>query len=106
VDHILEGCRYSCCLTHNTSGPSGKMIVYEGQINELIARNSKEPESHPCKTSNLSDISAISNMSTKSSYSRFAPEMQAAISSITGIDFKDDIDMPPDILELCVPSWM
>jgi len=40
-------------------------------------------------------------MSTKSSYSRFAPEMQAAISSITGIDFKDDIDTPPDILELC-----
>jgi hypothetical protein len=26
--------------------------------------------------------------------------MQAAISSITGIDFKDDVDMPPDILEL------
>ncbi len=71
------------------------MIVYEGQINELIARNSKEPESLPCKTSNLSDISAISKMSTKSSYSKFAPEMQAAISSITGIYFKDDIDMPP-----------
>ncbi len=77
------------------------MLVFEGQINELIARNSKESESLPCKTSNFSDISAISNMSTKSSYSRFAPEMQAAISSITGIDFKDDIDMPPDILELC-----
>jgi len=101
VDHILEGCRCSCCLTHNTSGPSGNMLVFEGQINELIARNSKESESLPCKTSNFSDISAISNMSTKSSYSRFAPEMQAAISSITGIDFKDDIDMPPDILELC-----
>jgi len=25
--------------------------------------------------------------------------MQGAISIITGIDFKDDIDMPPDILE-------
>ena len=27
--------------------------------------------------------------------------MQAAISSITGIDFKDDVDMPPNILEIC-----
>jgi len=77
------------------------MLVYEGQINELIARHSKESESLPCKASNLSDMSTISNLSTKSSYSRFSPEMQAAISSITGINFKDDVDMPPDILELC-----
>ena len=46
-------------------------------------------------------MSTISNLSTKSSYSSFSPEMQAAISSITGINFKDDVDMPPDILELC-----
>jgi len=36
MDHILEGCRCSCCLTNNISGPSGTMLVYEGQINELI----------------------------------------------------------------------
>ncbi len=42
VDHILEGCRCSCCLTNNIAGRSGTMLVYKGQINELIARNSKE----------------------------------------------------------------
>ena len=99
VDHILEGCRCSCCLTNNISGPSGTMLVYECQINELLARYSKESESLPCKAGNLSDMSTTSNMSTKSSYSRFSTEMQGAISIITGIDLKDDIDMPPDILE-------
>jgi hypothetical protein len=92
------------------------MLVYEGQINELKARNSKELEYLSSKVSNLGDISTISNMSTKSFYSRFTPEIQAAISSITGIDFQDDIHMPPDIFELCdedenakfhqFPSWM
>ena len=46
-------------------------------------------------------MSTVSNVSTKSFYSRLSPERQAAISSITGIYFKDDIDMPPNILELC-----
>jgi hypothetical protein len=32
VDHIIEGCRCSCCLANNISGPSGTMLVYEGRL--------------------------------------------------------------------------
>jgi hypothetical protein len=40
-------------------------------------------------------------MSTKSYYSRNPLDMLSSIYSIIGIHLMEDIDMPPDVLELC-----